>query len=190
MTQRNDDRAGGFEKVGEALGEMAGKTMGRAADMAADMAGSMLGPAVQALGGWWTKPEASRAASSFDEDRDRTCRTHFESSMDASGSGGRSGGSVQGEVRADVRDTGSSGAGTGARGGRVRDYDSARPLYQFGHMAGQNPDYQGRSFREVEPELERAWEGDPSSRYGSWPEVRGYVGFGFEGDVPRDTDRR
>lgn len=176
MTQRNDDRAGGFEKVGEALGEMAGKTMGRAADMAADMAGSLLGPAVQALGGWWTQPEANRAASSFDENMDRTCRTHFEAT--ASGTAGETAGAA--ERRADAN----TGSGT------VRDYDSARPLYQFGHMAGQNPDYQGRSFRDVEPELERAWQGDPSTRYGSWPEVRGYVGFGFEGDTPRDADRR
>lgn len=176
MTQRNDDRAGGFEKVGEALGEMAGKTMGRAADMAADMAGSMLGPAVQALGGWWTQPEANRAASSFDEDRDRTCRTHFEATARGTAAGAGDGARV--DATADTRS------------GTVRDYDSARPLYQFGHMAGQNPDYQGRSFRDVEPDLERAWEGEASTRYGSWPEVRGYVGFGFEGDTPRDTDRR
>lgn len=186
MTQRNDDRAGGFEKVGEALGEAAGKAMGRAADMAANMAGSMLGPAMQALGGWWTQPEANRAASSFDEEKERACRTHFDSTMSARGSAGGGGASMSGGASADVSGTG----GTGRSTGTVRDYDSARPLYQFGHMAGQNPDYQGRSFRDVEPDLERAWQGDPSSRHGSWPEVRGYVGFGFEGDTPRDTGRR
>jgi hypothetical protein len=58
-------------------------------------------------------------------------------------------------------------------------YDSARPLYQFGHVAGQNPDYQGRSFEEVEPELRGAWREEHSERFGEWPEVRGYVGFGY-----------
>lgn len=68
-----------------------------------------------------------------------------------------------------------SSAGTGAS----RSYESARPLYQFGHVAGQNPDYQGRSFDEVEPDLQRAWGREQSSTFGEWPEVRGYVGFGY-----------
>jgi hypothetical protein len=66
-----------------------------------------------------------------------------------------------------------------------RTYESTRPLYQFGHVAGQNPDYQGRSFQEVEPELQKAWGDDQSNRYGEWPTVRGYVGFGF-GDPNAD----
>ncbi|MDP9349631.1 MAG: hypothetical protein M3P24_10920 [Gemmatimonadota bacterium] len=61
-----------------------------------------------------------------------------------------------------------------------RDYESARPLYQFGHVARHNPDYQGRSFRDVEPELERAWSGGPSERHGNWSEVRDYVEYGFD----------
>jgi hypothetical protein len=61
------------------------------------------------------------------------------------------------------------------------DYEAARPLYQFGFVARHNPDYQNRSFREVEPELERAWKGEPSTRYGAWSDVRDYVGYGYGG---------
>ena len=60
-----------------------------------------------------------------------------------------------------------------------RNYDQVRPLYQFGHMAGQNPDYQGRDFSEVEPDLKRAWDQQSSSPHGEWPDVRSYVDFGF-----------
>lgn len=63
--------------------------------------------------------------------------------------------------------------------GADRSFDDVRPLYQFGHVAGQNPEYQGRSFSDVEPELRRAWESD-RNRSGEWPELRGYVGFGYE----------
>jgi hypothetical protein len=71
--------------------------------------------------------------------------------------------------------------------GTGRDYADVRPLYQLGHMAGQNPDYEGRSFQEVEPDLQRAWDAEPRDRHGDWPEVRGYVGFGF-GEDPLERD--
>lgn len=67
-----------------------------------------------------------------------------------------------------------------ATGARARTYDQSRPAYEFGHLAGQNPDYQGRSFDQVERDLESAWERAGRERYGDWPDVRGYVGFGFE----------
>lgn len=67
----------------------------------------------------------------------------------------------------------------GRRAGASDDYESARPLYQFGYVARHNPEFRNRSFREVEPELERAWKGEPTSRYGSWSEVRDYVGYGY-----------
>lgn len=73
--------------------------------------------------------------------------------------------------------------------GKQRPYDEVRPLYQFGHMAGQNPEYRGRDFPEIEPDLQRAWTADSSRRLGDWPEVRGYVGFGYSpesGETPRD----
>lgn len=59
------------------------------------------------------------------------------------------------------------------------DYSSARHYYQFGHVARHNPSYQGKSFREVEPELERAWAEAGRERFGEWPTVRERVEFGY-----------
>lgn len=68
---------------------------------------------------------------------------------------------------------------SGAGPTRAKDYESARPLYQFGYVAGQNPDYQARPFDRVEADLERAWESVGRDRFGEWPEVRDQVGFGY-----------
>ena len=59
-------------------------------------------------------------------------------------------------------------------------YDAVRPLYQFGHLAGSNPDYQGRSFEEVEGDLQNAWTGDAAQKYGDWASVRDYVSTGYK----------
>ena len=64
--------------------------------------------------------------------------------------------------------------------GAAKSYDEVRPLYQFGHVAAHNPDYAGRSFRDVEPQLERAWREEQTTRYGDWPRVRDYVSHGYE----------
>lgn len=58
-------------------------------------------------------------------------------------------------------------------------YDKIRPLYQFGHLAGSNPDYQGRPFEEVEPDLQAAWTGDQARQYGDWSTVRDYISTGY-----------
>jgi hypothetical protein len=65
------------------------------------------------------------------------------------------------------------------RRGGGGDYESTRPLYQFGFVARQNPSYRGRSFNEVEPELRSAWESASSGRSRDWNEVRDYVGFSY-----------
>ncbi len=59
------------------------------------------------------------------------------------------------------------------------DYDAVRPLYQFGHMAGSNPDYQGRSFEEVENDLQRTWTPEYTTAFGEWTNVRDYVNTGY-----------
>src|SRR5688500_14938842 len=33
-------------------------------------------------------------------------------------------------------------------------YDRVRPLYQFGYLASRNPDYRGRAFEDIEPDLQ------------------------------------
>jgi hypothetical protein len=64
---------------------------------------------------------------------------------------------------------------------RNTSYDAVRPLYQFGHLAGQNPDYQGRSFEEVESDLRNSWTDEKAQTYGSWDTVRDYVNTGYSG---------
>jgi uncharacterized protein (TIGR02271 family) len=59
-------------------------------------------------------------------------------------------------------------------------YDRARPLYQLGYLASQNPDYSGRSFEQIEPELRRGWTHDLSSRFGEWDKVRGFAADAFK----------
>lgn len=65
--------------------------------------------------------------------------------------------------------------------GRFASYDHARPLYQLGYLAAQNPDYAGRSFDEVEPDLQRGWNQDMQHQYGSWNDVRGAVANAYDG---------
>ena len=62
---------------------------------------------------------------------------------------------------------------------RGETYDSVRPLYQFGHLAGQNPAYQGRSFEEVEDDLKSAWTHDHTQRFGDWNSIRDYIQTGY-----------
>jgi hypothetical protein len=56
-----------------------------------------------------------------------------------------------------------------------RGFDAARPAYQLGHVSAHNPDWRGREFSAVEPELRRAWESDLRARHGEWDAVRPYV---------------
>lgn len=76
--------------------------------------------------------------------------------------------------------------------GSVRSYDDARPLYEFGTIARQNPDYRERSFEEIEPDLRRGWSPELSRRYGDWSTVRGYVseGYGRERDEEVVVEKR
>ena len=59
-------------------------------------------------------------------------------------------------------------------------YDRARPAYQVGHLAGMNPDYQGRSFDDVEVDLRRGWETGARDTHGDWNDVRDYARGAFE----------
>ncbi len=58
-----------------------------------------------------------------------------------------------------------------------RGYDDVKPAYYLGHMASRNPDYQNRSFNEVEADLQRGWTSD--SKRGSWDQMRGYAQEGY-----------
>ena len=63
---------------------------------------------------------------------------------------------------------------------RTGSYDVAQPAYHLGHVAGMNPEYQGRSFDDIEPHLRRGWTDDVSSRSGDWNDVRDYARNAFE----------
>jgi uncharacterized protein (TIGR02271 family) len=67
-----------------------------------------------------------------------------------------------------------------------RNYDDARPAFQLGHVAGYNPEYEGRSFEEIEPDLRRGWTGDVAASSDSWENVRDYARDAFE----RGQERR
>lgn len=64
-----------------------------------------------------------------------------------------------------------------ARSDRLADrtYDDVRPAYQLGHLASENPDYNGRNFESIESELQRGWSNDLRSRHGDWAAVRPYA---------------
>ncbi|HEX6537267.1 MAG TPA: hypothetical protein VF041_21985 [Gemmatimonadaceae bacterium] len=60
-----------------------------------------------------------------------------------------------------------------------RPYEHARPAYHLGRIARANPEYEGRSFEEIEPVLERGWTAELRDRHGEWHVVRTWVREGF-----------
>jgi uncharacterized protein (TIGR02271 family) len=71
-------------------------------------------------------------------------------------------------------------------GRSTQDYDAARPAFHLGHVAGLNPEYEGRSFDDVEPHLRTGWTNDVSQSSGDWDDVRGYARDAYE----RGQERR
>lgn len=63
------------------------------------------------------------------------------------------------------------------------DYATARGAYLLGDIAAANPEYAGREFTEVEPELERGWRAGASE---DWTTVRDFARAGYT----RGRDRR
>lgn len=60
-----------------------------------------------------------------------------------------------------------------------RSYDDVRPAYQLGHIASENPDYNGKSFEAIEADLQRGWSNDLRARHGDWAAVRPYAEEAF-----------
>lgn len=56
-----------------------------------------------------------------------------------------------------------------------RSYEDVRPAYQLGHIASENPDYNGKSFETIESDLQRGWGNDLRARHGDWETVRPYA---------------
>lgn len=61
-----------------------------------------------------------------------------------------------------------------------RNYESASPAYRLGHIAARNPEYRGRSFREIEPDLRRGWNAAASRTHGDWDSVRDYANDAYD----------
>ncbi len=73
------------------------------------------------------------------------------------------------------------GAQPASARGRFQSYDQARPLYQLGYVAAQNPAYRGKSFDTAESDIKRGWNPDMERQYGSWNDVRGILNSGYSG---------
>ena len=56
-----------------------------------------------------------------------------------------------------------------------RSYDDVRPAYQLGHIASENPDYNGKNFESIESDLQKGWGNDLRSKHGDWATVRPYA---------------
>ena len=68
-------------------------------------------------------------------------------------------------------------------------YDVVRPAYRYGYLASRNPDYRGRDFEDIEPDLQRGWTDDLRTRYGDWAKVRPHVrtAYSRNPDLSRET---
>jgi len=164
----HDEPADLGDRVGEATGGVAGAATGAAIGSLGGPIGTIIGGIAGAVGGWWAGRAVSEAAESFTDEDDSYYRRHFEQR--------RAGGALD-----PLNTTDRSGAytsratGEGASGaGNDFDYERVRPAYQIGYLAGMNPDYQGRRFEDVEPDLRRGWTSVGSGQ-GDWPSVRDYA---------------
>lgn len=63
-------------------------------------------------------------------------------------------------------------------------YDRARTGYALGHIAGNNPDYRGKTFEEIEPHLRGGFKGEQEKDYDN---MRPYLQHGYEKTVIRTT---
>jgi len=59
-----------------------------------------------------------------------------------------------------------------------RAYDDVRGAYYLGQIASHNPNFQARTFEQIEIELERGWEVS-ADRAGDWKAIRSYAAEGF-----------
>lgn len=60
-----------------------------------------------------------------------------------------------------------------------RAYPDVRPAYHLGQIAGDNPDYVGREFDEIEGDLQKGWSDEAKSRHGEWESVRAFAREGY-----------
>ena len=126
----------------------------------------------------------TRVSGSAHLDAQSSNRQGAGSTTAASGAGSASGGGMSAAGRAQAG--GASMEGAVSMDSASDGFAHARPGYQLGYVARQNPAYKGRTFRDIEPELQRVWEsrakteGGSTGSSSSWPEVRGFVDFAYQ----------
>ena len=146
----HDDHPTTGDHIGEAAGGISGVLAGAAIGSLGGPIGTVIGGIAGAIGGWWTGRAISEAASNFSHADDEHFRSDY-ATREARGTAD--------EIR---------------RGNRS--YEAVRPAYQLGYLASRNPDYTGRSFDEIEPDLQRGWSSDANSTGGAdWAEMRDYA---------------
>jgi hypothetical protein len=59
-------------------------------------------------------------------------------------------------------------------------WERVRPVYQLGHAAASNPEYRGRSFSDIEADLQHGFKGGASSAHGDWQSVRDLARAAYE----------
>ena len=133
------------DQLGEAAGGISGVLAGAAIGSLGGPIGTVIGGIAGAVGGWWTGRAISEAASNFSHSDDEEFRSDFASRADAVASTPH------------------------------RSYELVRPAYQLGYLASRNPEYAGRSFAEIEPDLERGWNANAATEAGDWSAMREYA---------------
>lgn len=151
------------DEIGEAVGGISGVLTGAALGSLGGPIGTVIGGIAGAVSGWWAGRAISEAASHATDEDESYYRGEYERAIER-----------RVERAADAADA------TDAPAAPARGYDAVRPAYQLGHLAGRNPDYQGRGFEDVEPELRHGWTDDVSRDHGAWDSVRGHVRAAYE----------
>ena len=142
---RHDHETTAADQVGEAAGGIGGVLAGAAIGSIGGPIGTVIGGIAGAVGGWWTGRAIAEAASNFSHADDEHFRTDYAART--------------GEASANID----------------RSYERVRPAYQLGYLASRNPEYAGRPFEDIEPHLERGWNGNSATDGSDWNDMRDYA---------------
>ena len=147
MDNRNTNDVGpDRDTVAGATGGTGGAVAGAALGSLVGPIGTIIGGLAGAVGGWWAG-KALADSPAFTNEDDSYYQTHHQTNY-ASGT--------------------TADQSTGSRPA----YNDVRPAYQLGHLAALNPDYQARSFDDVEPHLSSAYS---TAGQNNWNDVRQYA---------------
>ena len=147
-----DERAGNEPTVGDQIGEAAGGMYGTLAGAAVGSLGGPVGTLIGGIAGAIGGWWAGRAVAD----------------------------SVQRLARDDATDAFYRGHYDSVETLADRSYEDVRPAYYVGHVAATNPDYAGRPFDEIEPELARGWASAAPRDASDWQSVRHFAREGYK----------